>query len=134
MITDYATLLEAARQQTEPQRLLFVFLQASLPKDYDEQQANRFHAGQGGQLQALMCVDKDPVQLTDFAELVAEAAQMEQDWQLVLVAGLSGRDGQPPDAKAIDQALKMMVQTVQGGGDLSRYMAFDRSGEPLQFG
>jgi len=48
----------AAKQQPEPQRLLFLFLKASLPEDHGEEEADRFHSGQGGALQPIMCVDK----------------------------------------------------------------------------
>ena len=69
-----------------------------------------------------------------FADLVAESEMMEQDWQIVLVASLSGRNGVAPDSGEAEQSLKMMVETVQNGGDLSKYMAFDRDGTPVQFG
>ena len=35
-ITDYESLLAVGKQQNDPQRFLFVFLQASLPEDHDE--------------------------------------------------------------------------------------------------
>jgi hypothetical protein len=133
-ITDYDTLLLAAKQQPEPQRFLFVFLKKSLPKDSDTAEADNFHAGRGGALEAVMCVDKDLAELSNFPDLVVEAEAMEQGWQIVLVACLDGRNGVAPSADDALEPLKMMVQTVESGGDLSRYMAFDREGVPLQFG
>lgn len=133
-ITNYESLLSAAKQQAEPQRLLFVFLRASLPEGHDDEEASRFHSGQGGELQAIMCVDKTLDQLGSFSDLVEESRQMEQDWQIVLVAGLSGRNGAAPDSAEAIQPLKMMVQTVENGGDLTKYMAFDRYGVPVYFG
>lgn len=132
-ITDYDTLLLAAKQQPEPQRFLFVFLKKSLPKDSDTGEVNNFHAGHGGALEAVMCVDKDLAKLSNFADLVAESEAMEQAWQIVLVACLGGSNGVAPSADDALEPLKMMVQTVESGGDLSRYMAFDRDGVPLQF-
>jgi hypothetical protein len=123
----------AAQQQVEPQRLLFVFLRTSLPEDHDDQEARDFHARRGGQLQPLMCVDKALEELGDFADLVAESEQMEQDWHIVLVACMSGSNGMAPSAEHIEQALNRMLHSVHSGGDLSRYMAFDRDGTPLQF-
>jgi hypothetical protein len=38
-----------------------------------------------------------------------------------------------PSAEEAEQPLKMMVQTVQSGGDLSKYLAFDRQGVLLHF-
>lgn len=134
IITDYESLLSAAKQQPEPQRLLFVFLRASLPEDYKEEEKTRFHSGEGGALQPVMCVDKGLDDLGTFADLAAEAERMEQDWHIVLVASLSGRNGVAPDSGEAEQPLGMMVETVRNGGDLSKYMAFERDGTPVQFG
>ena len=133
-ITDYESLLSVAKQQAEPQRLLFVFLQASLPNDHGDEEASRFHSGQGGELQPIMCVDKTLDELGSFSDLVEESKQMEQDWQIVLVAGISGRNGVAPNSTEAEQPLKMMVQTVVNGGDLSKYMSFDKEGAPVHFG
>jgi hypothetical protein len=132
-ITDYESLLLAAKNQSEPQRLLFVFLKASLPKDHKNEEAVRFHSGQGGQLQPIMCVDRTLSELGVFSDLVAESERMEQDWQIVLVACLSGRNGVVPSSDDATQPLTMMLQTVENGGDLSKYMAFNRDGTPVQF-
>ena len=132
-IVDYESLLGAARQQAEPQLLLFVFLAASLPKDHNDEEKSNFHSGQGGTLQPVMCVDKTLEELDGFSDLVKESEKMEQDWQIVLVASLSGRNGVMPDSVETERSLKMMMKTVQHGGNLSKFMAFDRSGEPVQF-
>jgi len=132
-ITDYQSLLEAGRQQPEPQRFLFVFLQVSLPKDHSDEDKTRFHSGQGGELQALMCTDKNLEELTNFADLVVESKQMEQDWSMVLIACLSGANGITPSSSEAEQPLKTMVQTVQNGGSLSKYLAFDKQGSLLHF-
>ncbi len=123
----------AAKNQPEPQRLLFVFLKASLPEDHEGDEAERFHSGQGGQLQPVMCVDKTLDELGTFADLVTESEAMGQPWQIVLVAGLSGRNGVMPSSDDATQPLKVMQNTVENGGDLSNYMAFDRDGIPVQF-
>lgn len=133
-ITNYESLLFFAKQQPEPQRLLFVFLRASLPDDHGEEDKSRFHSGQGGALQPIMCVDKTLDELSTFSNLVAEAERIEKDWQIVLVAGLAGRSGVVPSSDDADEPLKMMLHTVETGGDLSKYMAFDREGVPVQFG
>ncbi len=133
-ITDYESLLSVARQQAEPQRLLFVFLKASLPKNHGDEQASRFHSGQGGELQPVMSVDKTLDELGSFADLVAESERTKQDWQIVLLAALSGRNGVAPSSDEAEQPLKKMMQAVETGGDLSQFMAFDRAGTPVQFG
>ena len=132
-IINYETLLMAGREQQEPQRFLFTFLKASLPKDHEGDEAQRFQSGKGGVLQPIMCVDKALDDLTNFSDLVKESENMQQEWQIVLVACLSGMGGSMPAATEIDLQLKMMVQMVENGGDLSRYLAFDREGLLVQF-
>ena len=132
-ITNFDTLLEAAKQQPEPQRFLFVFLKATLPKDYDEAEEQRFKDGQGGALMPLMCVDKAVDELTTFVALTEEAKQMSDDWQMVIIAAMSGRAGILPNSDEAKQPLEMMVKTVEQGGDLSRFVAFDRIGDPIHF-
>ena len=133
-ITDYKSLLSVARKQAEPQRLLFVFLKTSLSKDHKDEEAMNFHSGQGGELEPIMCVDKTLDELGSFADLVTESESIEQNWQIVLVASLSGRGGIVPTSDEATQPLKMMVQTVEQGGSLSNFMAFDKKGDPIQFG
>jgi hypothetical protein len=133
-ITDYESLLSVAKQQPEPQRLLFVFLRSSLPDDHGEEEARCFHAGQGGALEPVMCVDKTLGELSTFSTLTAEAERVDKDWQIVLVAGLAGRNGIVPSSDDAEEPLKMMLHTIETGGDLSKYMAFDREGEPVKFG
>jgi len=104
-----------------------------LPKDHKAEEKSSFQAGQGGALEAVMCVDKTLEELGSFADLVKESETMEQDWQIVLVASLSGRNGVVPDSKEAETALKKMMDTVQLGGNLSKFMAFERNGQPVRF-
>ena len=133
MINSYETLLEAAKKQTQAQRLLFVFLKASLPKERVDDEVDRFYAGQGGQLQPVMCVDKSLNELGSFESLVEESKHMGQDWAIVLVAALSGRDGKEPSSADAEVPMKIMMHAVENGGDLSKYMAFDKQGIPIKF-
>ena len=132
-ITNYESLLLASKQQAEPQRLLFVFLRASLLKARNGNEASSVRSSQGGELEPIMCVDKAPDELSCFSDLVAESEKMEQDWQIVLVAGLSGKNGLAPKTGEVERSLNIMVETVQTGGDLSKYVAFDKHGAPIQF-
>lgn len=132
-ISSFDDLLQAARQQSEPQRLLLVFTAASLPDGADAAQRASFEAGEGGELVPLMCVDKDPQVLADFAALVAEAARAGPPWTLVFAAALAGRAGQPPSSTQVDAALQRMVEAVKGG-DVGRYVPFDRQGLAVQLG
>lgn len=133
-ITSYESLILAAEEQIEPQRFLFVFLRTSLPKDHKDEEASRFHSGQGGELQPVMCVDKMLDELGSFSDLVTESETIEKNWQIVLVACLSGQNSIAPSADDATQPLTTMVQTVENGGNLSKYMAFDRNGSLIQFG
>lgn len=131
-ITDYESLLLAAKGQAEPQRMLFVFLKTSLSDDRKGDEAARFHSDQGGEIEPVMCVDKTLDELGSFADLVKESERIEKNWQIVLVAGLSGRNGQVPSSDEASEPLEMMVRAVESGGDLSKFLAFDRKGVPLQ--
>jgi hypothetical protein len=133
-ITSYETLLMTARQQPDAQKLLFVFLKAALPHGHTPEEAQRFGEGRGGALAPVFCVGLAPDQLTTFADLVTEADAMGPEWQIVLVAALGGTDSEPPSDEKVDEWLGMMQQTVQGGGDLSQFIAFNRDGEPVFFG
>lgn len=132
-ITDYNSLLAVGNQQSEPQRFLFVFLQASLPEEHTDEDRQRFHSGRGGELKSIMCVDKNLDELTNFADLALESEQMQQKWDMFLVACLSGRNGAYPSAEEAEEPLKLMAQTVQNGGSLAKYLVFDKQGELLQF-
>lgn len=81
-----------------------------------------------------MCVDKTLDELGSFADLVTESESIEQNWQIVLVACLSGRNGIVPTSDEATRLLEMMVQTVEKGGNISNFLAFDKSGAPIQFG
>jgi len=80
-----------------------------------------------------MCVDKTLAELGSFSALVKESEAIEQEWTIVLISSLSGKNGLASNSNDVERSLKMMVETVQNGGDLSRFMAFDRGGDPVQF-
>ena len=132
-ITSYETLLAIAKQQPEPQRFLFVFLKVTRPDEATEEEIGRFDAGQGGFLDPIMCVDKDLNELASFADLVEESKQVGQEWQMVLIAILAGKNGVAPSSEVAEEPLKKMVRTVQEGGDLSPFLMFDSNGDPVIF-
>ncbi len=132
-IQNFDDLLQAARHQPEPQRLLFVFANAELPADCNAQQRADFQAGQGGALTPLMSVDKTPEEIETFAALVEESRQFGCDWAVVFVAGLSGREGRAPTSVEADLSLQRMIEAVKTGA-FGSFMPFDRQGQPLLFG
>lgn len=128
--------LAAARAQSEPQRLLMVFVATELPEDADSAQRERFAQGQGGALVPLMCVDKTPEELDSFATLLHESKQFElpyQPWRLVFTAAIAGKGGKAPTTEEAESPLERMVESVKLGmfGNL---LPFDREGHPVHFG
>jgi len=129
-IACFDDLLRAARSQPEPQRLLFVFTAAALPDDATPGQRARFEAGQGGALEPLMSVDKDPDELESFGSLAGEADRFGRDWAVVFVAAMAGRGGRAPSAGEADRSLERMIGRIKAG-DVGGFIPFDRSGRPL---
>lgn len=132
-ISSFDDLLCAARQQPEPQRLLFVFAKAVLPDNSTPEQRARFEAGEGGALMPLMSVDKTPEELGAFAALVEESRYFDPGWAVVFVASLPGRNGRAPTSQEADQSLQSMIESIKTGvfGSL---IPFDRQGQPMLFG
>jgi hypothetical protein len=129
-IATYEGLLRAAREQAEPQRLLFVFARAGLPDDSTPEQRADFAAGRGGALEPLMSVDKAPEELGSFAALVDESRQYASDWSVVFVSALAGRDGRAPTGAEADRSLQGMIESIKAGA-FGSFIAFDRQGAPL---
>ncbi|MEQ6887267.1 ribonucleotide reductase subunit alpha [Halomonas sp. CS7] len=128
-ISCYADLLDEARAQPEPQRLLFVFTRAELPDHPSEEQRRRFEEGEGGVLPPVVCVDKAPEELTDMAALVAESRETGAEWDIVFVAALAGQNA---EAEA-EQHLNRMVESLKMG-NVASFLAFDRQGEAVSLG
>jgi len=129
-IADFQQLVAAAAAQPQPQQLLFVFTAAELPSDATEAERRRFEAGQGGALAPVICVDKAPADLSDFAALLAESQRAGPPWQVMFAASLSGRDAHPPTAAEIETALNTMVEAVRTGR-IGGFAAFGPDGETL---
>lgn len=132
-ISSFDDLLIAARQQPLQQRLLFVFASVELPEDSTAQQRVDFEAGNGGALVPVMCVDKSPDELLNFASLAEEANQFGKPWTLVFAAAMSGTAGLPPSSTDANEPLQRMVESIKQG-NLERFIPFDLQGEPLQLG
>lgn len=133
-IARFDDLLHAAGQQAQPQRLLLVFVAATLPEGADEAQRAAFEAGEGGELSPLMCVDKAPAELSGFDTLVREAAETGGDqWVLVFASALPGAGGEPPAEAQVNAALDRMVEQVRLG-QISGFIPFDRSGQAVRLG
>jgi len=132
-ISSFNELLQAARQQAEPQRLLFVFAGAELPPDSTPAQRAHFEAGHGGALVPLMTLDRTPHELRSFSDLLEESRQFGDDWRIVFAAALSGSGGIAPTAELAEKSLQRMVEAIKAG-TLAGYVPFDRQGEAVQLG
>jgi len=131
MISNFDDLLQTARAQPLPQRLLLIFAGAELPADADAEQRARFDAGEGGALVPLMCVDKRPDDVTSFAQLCTEADGMHSGWRVVLAGALSRTVSEPPSDKTVDQAFERLLGLIHAGQMdqvLAQTLAFTRDG------
>lgn len=129
-IASFDDLLQAARAQPEPQRLLFVFTGAELPPDSTCEQRRQFQDGRGGTLVPLMYVDKTPDEIGVFADLVAESREMQCEWSIVFVAALDGRNGRALTSEEAEAPLLRMIDAIKSGS-LGAFIPFDRDGEPV---
>ncbi|WP_297829420.1 ribonucleotide reductase subunit alpha [Thermomonas sp.] len=131
-LASFDDLLTAARQQPEPQRLLFVFARVELPENATAAQRERFERREGGTISPCLCVDKAPHEIAGFAALKAESATTGQEWDMVFVGSLDGRGGIAPSADEAAQPLRFMVNAINDGR-VSDFAAFDREGQVLRF-
>ena len=130
-ITRYSDLIEQAREQSEPQRLMFVFTKAELPDDATPEEVAAFERGEGGALTPTICVDRLPEEVADFSTLVKESEQTGFDWDIAFIAAMGGRAGIAPSSDECEQPLKMMMHQIQSGM-IANFLAMNRDGEFLQ--
>jgi len=129
-ISTFEDLLTAARQQPEPQRLLFVFATAELPDGSSAEETQAFEAGHGGALVPLMCASKMPDELDSFAALVSESLQFGAKWAVVFASSLSGSSGKAPTTEDAEVPLQSMVEAIKVG-QIGTFIPFDPQGQTL---
>lgn len=127
-IRTFAELLEAARSQREPQRLLLVFAVAELPPGASNHERAAFERGEGGALAPVVCVDKLPAEIESFEALKAESRAALSRWDILFVAALDGRAGFAPNADEAAGPLRMMVESIRAGR-VADFIAVDSRGE-----
>lgn len=133
MISSYSDLVNATKDEQEPQRLLFVFCRAELPDDASTDEKVAFERGEGGALTPVICVDKTPQEALEFSALVEESRSTDQSWDVVFVAAMSGRGGTPPSSDEAQQPMTMMVESIRLG-NVSNYLPLDKSGNAVNLG
>ncbi len=126
MSGEFSKLIEAAKQQEQPQRLLMLFAKAEGNKKKGKNAVN-----ETGTVTPLMCVDKLPEELGSFDALIKEADGISEDWNFVLIAGLGGSDGVAPPTEAAEPYLNQMANDVMMGQDLTGYTILDRQQNPV---
>jgi len=132
-IATFDDLLSAAREQSQPQRLLFVFAGIELPDDASPAERDGFARGEGGALVPRMCVDKSPDEIVSFDQFKLEASQMGPAWGMVFAAALAGRSGRAPTSEDAEQPLQEMVEAIRQG-HLQAFIPFTPAGEAVQLG
>jgi hypothetical protein len=125
-IATFEELLIAAALQPQQQRLLMTFAAAEPEPDAAPGTPARTT------LVPVMCVDKQAGELDTFDNLAEEASRMGQEWDVLLVTTLSGTASQPPGREQTDAALRKMITAIRHG-QMGNLLAFDRSGDLLQY-
>ncbi|SHE75594.1 hypothetical protein SAMN04487965_0583 [Microbulbifer donghaiensis] len=125
MQSNFQKLIEAAQNQPQPQRLLFLLAKA-------ERNNNPKKSTAKGAITPVMCVDKLPEELSSFADFIAEADGIDTSWNMILIAGLNGENGQAPTTEEAEPLLNKMANDLMQGQDLSRYLILDREENQIE--
>ncbi|WP_404375841.1 ribonucleotide reductase subunit alpha [Vreelandella aquamarina] len=128
-IATFADLLQEARQQPKPQRLLFVFVRAELPDFPDAEQRRRFEQGEGGVLVPVVCVDKSTQELSNMEALVEESRRTGVEWDLMFTAAMDD----PQNDAEVERQLQRIMESLQMG-NVTSLLAFNRQGEAVNIG
>lgn len=129
-ISCFDDLLSAAKQQHHAQRLLLVFANAELPTDCTDVQRHEFESGAGGTLVPVMCVDKSPQEIGNFANLIDESESFEVSWQILFASTMSDQ----PDRQAADLSVQSLLQGMVESiklGSLVNMITFSRQGRAI---
>ncbi len=129
-ISSFDDLVLAARQQSQPQQMLFVFATAELPDDATPERRAEFDQGVGGALVPAMCVDKAIDEISDFPAIKREACQFAMNWRVLFASSLSGTGNQPPADEKIKSALDRMVESIKLGSFVNM-IVFNDAGQAI---
>ncbi|WP_196138191.1 ribonucleotide reductase subunit alpha [Aliikangiella sp. G2MR2-5] len=123
--SNFLHLLEAAKAQSKPQRLLFL-----LAKSERDNKAKKSKAR--GTISPVACVDKLPEELTNLMDFIKEADQITTDWDMVFIAGMSGENEIAPSTEDAAPLLEKMASDLLSAADLSRYLILTRDDEMVE--
>lgn len=127
MSSNFNQLVDAAKAQSEPQRLLFLLAKSERTNKEKKSTAN-------GTITPVMCVDKLPDELSDLSAFIVEADGINQDWDMLFIAGMNGANNQPPSPDDAGPLLEKMADDLMQGKDLSRYLVIDREDNLIEIG
>lgn len=113
-MSKFQELLSMARYQPEQVKLLMLFTKANIENSHND--VNK------GVIEPVMCVDKLPDELLDYATLCREADAINKDWDLVFITSIAAN----VEASLIDKSMKSMVSDVQTGQNTAMYVVLDR--------
>jgi hypothetical protein len=113
-------LIAMAGYQSEPVKLLFLFAKA----EYEQQDSGQ----NKGTMTPVMCVDKYPNDLTNFAELCTEADNINSSWDFIFVTSMLAS----VDKEALDEGLKRMARDIENGDNTATYVVIDRQENILE--
>lgn len=130
-LAHFDDLLNAARGEPRPQRLLMIFTVKELPDDASAAQRTAFQQGTAGVLAPVFYVDKAASALDSFEALCAEAGQLEKPWDVVFVGAMDEPEDGAPESQAVPALLERMLDDVKGGR-IARFLAANREGRFIQ--
>ncbi len=119
-MSPFKQLLAAAGQQPEPQRLLILLTKTERSNKSSKSVAK-------GTISPVMCVDKLPTELSSFEDFKKEADSISKNWDMMVIAGMSGHGNIAPTSEEAEPVLNKMANDVVQGQDLSRYFILDRN-------
>lgn len=119
-MSQFSSLLDMAKKESQEQRMLFLFAKATNMLGADTKSYN------SGTVDAVMCVDKKPEELSTFESLVAEADGYNNNWNIILFTTLSGKNNKPIEDQDVDVALHKMSNVFVKKDDLSNFVIWDR--------
>lgn len=130
-ITCFDDLVNVAKEQPDPQRLLFVFTTVEEPEEMNARNRQAYEQGVGGNLIPMACVDKTVDELAGgFAQLSKEAYAVVPDWTLVFAAAIGGSQGHAPSSEEAQSFLDQMIEMIKVGR-VAGLNAFNRDGEAM---
>ena len=130
-ITCFDDLVNVAKEQSDPQRLLFVFTMVEEPEEMNARNRQAYEQGAGGNLIPMACVDKALDELAGgFPQLCEEAHAVVPDWTLVFAAAIGGSDGKTPTSEEAQSFLDQMIEMIKVGR-VAGLNAFNRKGEAM---